>query len=216
MIQSPNNSIASPASLPFSTRGKQPSMDKKAYNILLFSYYRDAELRGADLILRLINRTDNLDLQANLTRHLADETNHAWLWTERIRALGGDPVKIDDGYHRHLRRKAGLPSNLLDLLALTYVVEERAGKRYEEHAARPDVDPDTLKALAEMRTDEEWHLAWVSEELKKLEHTEGVEKVAATLARYRRLEAEAFAEMLADEQKALREITVEKIEEERP
>lgn len=181
-------------------------MDKKAYNILLFSYYRDAELRGADLILRLINRTDNLDLQEKLTRHLADETNHAWLWTERIRALGGDPVRIADGYHRHLRRKAGLPANLLDLLALTYVVEERAGKRYEEHASRPDVDPDTLAALKEMRTDEEWHLAWVSEKLKEMEQTEGAEKVAASLSRYRRLEAEAFAEMLADEQKALQEI----------
>ena len=185
-------------------------MDKKAYDILLFSYYRDAELRGADLILRLINRTDNLDLQENLTRHLADETNHAWLWTERIRALGGDPVKIDDGYHRHLRRKAGLPSNLLDLLALTYVVEERASKRYEEHAARPDVDPDTLKALEAMRTDEDWHLSWVSEALKDLEQTEGLEKVAATLDRYRKLEAEAFAEMLADERKALQEISASK------
>ena len=182
-------------------------MDKKAYDILLFSYYRDAELRGADLILRLINRTDNLDLQEKLTRHLADETNHAWLWTERIRALGGDPVRINDGYHRHLRRKAGLPANLLDLLALTYVVEERAGKRYAEHASRPDVDAKTLEALKEMSKDEEWHLAWVAEKLKELEHTEGAEKVAATLARYRALEAEAFAEMLADEQKALSELT---------
>lgn len=184
-------------------------MDKKAYNILLFSYYRDAELRGADLILRLINRTEDPSLQEKLTRHLADETNHAWLWTERIRALGGDPVRIDDGYHRHLRRKAGIPSNLLDLLALTYVVEERAGKRYEEHASRPDVDPDTLQALKEMRTDEEWHLAWVAEKLKELEQTEGKEKVAVTLDRYRALEAEAFAEMLADEQKALSELTKE-------
>ena len=184
-------------------------MDKKAYNILLFSYYRDAELRGADLILRLINRTDNLDLQEKLTRHLADETNHAWLWTARIRALGGDLVRIDNGYHRHLRRKAGLPSNLADLLALTYVVEERAGKRYEEHASRPDVDPETLAALKEMRTDEEWHLAWVSEKLQELKQSEGAEKVTAALNRYRALEAEAFAEMLADEQKALNELTKE-------
>jgi rubrerythrin len=184
-------------------------MDKKAYNILLFSYYRDAELRGADLILRLINRTEDPNLQEKLTRHLADETNHAWLWTERIRALGGDPVRIDDGYHRHLRRKAGIPSNLLDLLALTYVVEERAGKRYEEHAARPDVDLDTLHVLKDMRTDEEWHLAWVAEKLTELEQTEGKEKVAVTLDRYRALEAEAFAEMLADEQKALSELTKE-------
>src|SRR5207247_10928498 len=127
-------------------------MDKKAYDILLFSYYREAELRGADLILRLINRSDDLSLQEKLTRHLADETNHAWLWTERIRALGGLPVRIADGYHRHLRRKAGLPANWLDLLALTYVVEQRAGKRYEEHDARPEGDPDRLTVLPDART----------------------------------------------------------------
>ena len=87
-------------------------MNKKAYDILLFSYYRDAELRGADLILRLINHTESAQLQENLARHLADETEHSWKWTERIRALGGQPVRIVDGYHRHLRRKAGLPSHL--------------------------------------------------------------------------------------------------------
>ena len=71
------------------------------------------------------------------------------------------------------------------------------------------MDPETLAALKEMRTDEEWHLAWVSEKLNELEQTEGAEKVAATLNRYRALEAEAFAEMLADEQKALNELTKE-------
>lgn len=184
-------------------------MNKKAYDILLFSYYRDAELRGADLILRLINRPDTAELQTNLARHLADETNHAWLWTERIHALGGAPVRIEDGYHRHLRRKAGVPTTLLELLALTYVVEERSGKRYEEHAARPDVDANTLKALQEMRVDEDWHLTWVGEALKELGKKEGTEKLAAALARYR-AETEAFAEMLANEQKALQEIAIGK------
>ena len=185
-------------------------MDKKAYDILLFSYYRDAELRGAALLLRLINRADNLALQEKLTKHLADETNHAWLWTDRIRALGGNPIRINDGYHRHLRRKTGLPSNILDLLALTCVVEERARKRYEEHASRPDVDADTLAVLKQTRADEEDHLAWVKEKLAELEHTEGDEKVAATLERFRQLEEEAFAEMQIDEEKALQEIAAEK------
>jgi bacterioferritin (cytochrome b1) len=185
-------------------------MNKKAYDILLFSYYRDAELRGADLILRLINRPDTAELQENLARHLADETNHAWLWTERIHALGGAPVRIEDGYHRHLRRKAGVPSTLLELLALTYVVEERSGKRYEEHATRPDVDADTLKALHEMRVDEDWHLAWVGDALKELGKKEGNEKLAAALSRYRAAETEAFAELLVNEQKALQEISAGK------
>jgi bacterioferritin (cytochrome b1) len=183
------------------------SMDKNAYDILLFNYYREAELRGADLILRLINRMDDLGLQEKLARHLADETNHAWLWTERIRALGGVPVRIDNGYHRHLRRKTGLPANLLDLVALTYVVEERSRKRYEEHAARPGVDPDTLTVLNELQADEKRHLTWVAEKLANMAESEGQEKVSAALNRYRGLEAEAFAEMLADEQRALQEIT---------
>jgi bacterioferritin (cytochrome b1) len=182
-------------------------MDKRSYNILLFSYYRDAELRGADLIMRLINRIEDDTLQEQLTRHLADETRHAWLWTERIRALGGDPVRIADGYHRHLRRKVGLPSHLLDLLALTYVIEERSGKRYQEHAVRPDVDSATLQVLQEMCADEEQHLSWVAAKLRELEQTEGKERVAAALTHYRAVEAEAFAEMLTAEHAALRAIT---------
>ena len=75
-------------------------MKKKAYTILLFNYYRDAELRGADLVFRLINKAENLNIQEKLARHLADATNHAWLWTERIGALGGQPTRIDNGYHR--------------------------------------------------------------------------------------------------------------------
>ena len=181
-------------------------MDERSYQIMLFSYYRDAELRGAELILRLINRTEDLGLQEKLTRHLADETEHAWLWTERIGALGGTPIRIDDGYHRRLRRKVGLPAGWLDLLALTYVVEERTRKRYDEHAARADVDDATLKVLKIMREDEDSHLAWVAEKLAALERTEGKEKVASTLARYREREAEAFAEMLVHERAALAEI----------
>ncbi|MGH7961777.1 MAG: ferritin-like domain-containing protein [Candidatus Binatia bacterium] len=172
---------------------------------MLFNYYRDAELRGADLILRLMNRADDLNLQEPLTRHLADEAQHVWLWTERIRALGGQPVPIDDRYHRYLRRKAGLSTDMLELLALIFVVEERTNKRYAEHATRPDIDPETLKVLSEIQADEAWYLAWVTEKLRDLEQSEGKERVAATLSRYRALEAEAFAELLAAEQKARQE-----------
>ena len=182
-------------------------MDKNAYDILLFNYYREAELRGADLILRLINRMDDPGLQEKLSRHLADETKHAWLWTERIRALGGVPVLSDNGYHRHLRSKIGLPSKLLDLLALTYVVEERSRKRYEEHAARPDVDAATRKVLDELQDDEKRHLGWVSEKLAQMAKQEGQDKVAAVLERYRALEEEVFTAMLAEERRALQNLT---------
>lgn len=188
-------------------------MDKKAYTILLFNYYRDAELRGADLILRLINKAENQSIQEKLARYLADATNHAWLWTERICALGGQPTRIDNGYHRQLRRKAGLPANLLELLALTCVVEERARKRYEEHATRSDVAPETLDILNEMRADEEAHLAWITEKLTELGAKEGQGKVTAVLQRYRAVEATVFADMQHEEQRALAEVMQDKTQQ---
>lgn len=181
-------------------------MEKNAYKILLFNYYRDAELRGADLILRLINRAENQNIQEKLTRHLADATNHAWLWTERIRALGGEPLRIENGYHRQLRRKAGLPANFLDLLALTCAVAERAHKRYAEHATRPDVAPETLTVLHEMQADEKAHLTWIIEKIAELEAREGKEKVDAALRHYRKIEAAVFADMQQEEQRALAQV----------
>jgi len=180
-------------------------MEKKADDIILFNYYRDAELRGADLVLRLMNRAEDLGLQEPLTRHLADEAQHAWLWTERIRTLGGQPMVIDDRYHRYLRRKIGFPTEMLELLALILVVEERMDKRYATHAARPDVGPETLHVLNEIRADEAWYIAWMTEKLHDLEQSEGKERVTAVLDHYRAREAEAFAELQADEQKARRE-----------
>ena len=181
-------------------------MEKNAYKILLFNYYRDAELRGADLILRLINRAENQNIQEKLTRHLADATNHAWLWTERIRALGGEPLRIENSYHRQLRRKAGLPANFLDLLALTCAVAERAHKRYAEHATRPDVAPETLTVLHEMQADEKAHLTWIIEKIAELEAREGKEKVDAALRHYREIEAAVFADMQQEEQRALAQV----------
>ena len=66
-------------------------MAGEARLVTLFSYYRDAELRGATLLLKLLQRMDDTDAQVKLTKHLEDEVRHAWLWTKRITDLGGMP-----------------------------------------------------------------------------------------------------------------------------
>ena len=180
-------------------------MEEKDQEILLLNRYRDAELWGANLLTRLLLRSDDPDLQIKLTRHLADEARHAWLWTERIVELGGKVTRVADGYQRQLRRSVGVPTSVLDLLALTYVVEERAQKRYREHAVRPSVDPKTTALLRAMIEDEEWHLAWVGEKLKELEAVEGKERCAAALVRYRALENEVYAQLEAEEKRVLGE-----------
>src|SRR5271157_1647724 len=115
--------------------------------VLIFSFYRDAELRGARLLFNLIGHLKDADAQLKMSKHLADETRHAWLWTKRISDLGGSPVLIEDGYQRRLGLRTGVPRNVVDLLALTVVVEERAQSRYMAHAALPDVDNETREVL---------------------------------------------------------------------
>ena len=60
--------------------------------ILIFSFYRDAELRGARLLFNLLGHLKDGDSQLKMAKHLADETRHAWLWTRRIADLGGAPT----------------------------------------------------------------------------------------------------------------------------
>ena len=60
-------------------------------------------------IYRLLRILDDAESQVLLSEHLADETRHAWLWTERIRELGGAPLPIVDGYQVRIGRRAGVP-----------------------------------------------------------------------------------------------------------
>ncbi|MBF6567983.1 MAG: ferritin-like domain-containing protein [Candidatus Binataceae bacterium] len=180
-------------------------MSAKDKQILIFSFYRDAELRGARLLFNLIGHLKGADAQLRMSRHLADETRHAWLWTKRISDLGGAPVMIDDGYQRRLGLRTGVPKSIIDLLALTVVVEERARSRYEAHAALPDVDPETREVLKAVTEDETWHLAWIEREMRELARAQGEEQQAdAALERYRTIDREVYATLAADEAEMMR------------
>lgn len=171
--------------------------------IHLYSYYRDAELRGATLLLKLTTRVEDTTAQIKLSRHLADETRHAWLWTKRITDLGYEPVRVDDGYQTRIGRAVGIPRSLIDLFALTVVVEERAQRRYLEHARRKDVDADTLEILHEVTKDEKWHIAWIQDELFSMARANGGEgAMRATLHRYRDVDRQVVADLVAKEREA--------------
>lgn len=170
--------------------------------IEMMSYYRDAELHGATLLLRLIKMMDDGDSQVKLSLHLAEETHHAWLWTNRIKQLGGEPMKVLDGYQKRIGLRT-VPKSLIDLLALTVVVEERSFARYQEHAERADIDPETLEVLKEVTKDEKWHIAWIRAKLMELAAADGGEERAnVALEKYRQIDEEVYAELRAKEKAA--------------
>lgn len=168
--------------------------------VMIFSFYRDAELRGARLLFNLLHHLKEAEAQVKMSRHLADETRHAWLWTKRIADLGAAPVMIDDGYQRRLGLRTGVPKDLIDLLALTVVVEERARSRYMLHASMPDVDQETLDVLKAVTEDETWHLAWIERQMHEIARKQGnPQRANQALERYRAIDREVYATLAADE-----------------
>ena len=167
--------------------------------IEMMSYYRDAELHGATLLLRLIKLMDDGDSQVKLALHLAEETQHAWLWTNRIKELGGEPMKVLDGYQKRIGMRT-VPRTLIDLLALTVVVEERSFARYEEHAQRKGVDEATLEVLRQVTKDEKWHISWIRNKLMELAAQDGGEEQALeAMEKYRKIDEQVYGELRAKE-----------------
>jgi len=173
--------------------GLEPAIVRE---ILIYSYYRDAELRGSNLIYRLLRILPDPESQTLLSEHLADETRHAWLWTERIRELGGAPLPIVDGYQVRIGRRAGVPRSAVELLALTVVVEQRALRRYQEHLKRRDVPERTLEVLRSVTKDEGWHIDWVRKKARELAADAGEpERFDELLEKYRGIDREVMAEI---------------------
>ena len=165
------------------------------------SYYRDAEMRGSNLLYRMLCHVEDPEAQMNLSEHLADETRHAWLWTKRIRDLGRVPEKVVDGYQVRIGRRAGIPRNIIDLFALTVVVEQRALRRYQEHLRRDDVDEETLEVLRKVSEDEGWHLDWMRKKGREFAEKAGEpERFDASIQRFREIDAEVMQELDALEQ----------------
>jgi bacterioferritin (cytochrome b1) len=170
--------------------------------IVVYSYYRDAELRGANLLFRLLRIVDEPESQVRLTEHLADEVRHAWLWTELIQSLGAHPVSILDGYQVRIGKRAGIPRTLVDLFALTVVVEQRALRRYTEHMRRPGTSARTLGVLAAVTQDEGWHVDWMRRKARELAGRDGdPEQAERAIERFREIDRAVMIELEAAERR---------------
>jgi ferritin-like protein len=174
----------------------QGASNPTAFEVLTYSYYRDAELRGSNLLYRLMRVLKDGESQLALSEHLADETRHAWLWTERIKELGATPVPIEDGYQVRIGKRAGVPRHPVDLLALTVVVEQRALRRYQEHLKRGGVPARTLEVLRAVSKDEGWHIDWIRKKAREIAEAEGEpERFDTALEHYRAIDQEVWAEL---------------------
>lgn len=147
----------------------------------LLSYYRSSEIAGAVFFGRLARTLPSGPIQADVTRHFADEANHARYWTDCLETLGVSPMRVGEAYQDRYLDEAGLPANLIEILSVTYVFERRVVEHYRRHLAAPGLRPVVSSTLRRILRDEGWHLHWVRSALDELAERHGRDVVEAAL-----------------------------------
>jgi bacterioferritin (cytochrome b1) len=169
----------------------------------LLSFYRTSEINGALFFGRLARTIRSGPIQADMTRHFADESQHARWWTDCIQQLGDDPLKLRDAYQDQYLEAGGMPVNLMEILAVTLVFERRVVGQYAAHARVPGLAQPIRDTLARIMNDEKWHIKWVSEALKKMESEYGAAEVEKALKRYSEADQEVYRRTLDEHQTRL-------------
>jgi acyl carrier protein len=116
-------------------------------------------------------------MQADMTQHFADESQHAAYWTKCIGDLGMHPSKLKGAYQDQYLEAGGLPVNMIEILAVTLDFERRVVGQYVAHSKVPELKPAIGDTLSKIMNDERWHISWVSDALKALEADYGKEPV---------------------------------------
>jgi hypothetical protein len=132
----------------------------------LLNEYRAAEVHGAGAIMRMGRLADSSTLSTDLSRHMRDEALHAWLWTKAIKDMGGEIVEVDQPYQARLSAHFGIPRSLTEMLALTWVSEQRGVTQYTEHLESSAVTTKIQRTLRGILKDENWHVRYIHEELE--------------------------------------------------
>ena len=123
----------------------------------LLNFYRNSELHGALLMGRLARSLSGMAVLANVTRHCATEAHHAELLTDLIAELG---EKLDpqlETIQEYYSREGGVPTELVDVLVLSDVLEHRVLVSYREHLNASGIDPRVRKVLEQILKEEEEH-----------------------------------------------------------
>jgi len=158
----------------------------------ILSFYRSSEISGALFFGELARTLRPSSIQQDMTRQFADEANHARFWTDCLARLGKEPLKIDSTYQSRYLAAAGMPTNLMEILAITQVFEKRVVSQYTLHTNSPDVPIEVQQTISEIMEDERWHIQWIREALDNMADEYGEENISQTLNRYREADRDVY------------------------
>jgi hypothetical protein len=182
----------------------------------LLSFYRTSEICGALFFGQLARTLKPGPLQADVTLHFADEARHASLWTSCLEELGAAPLALARSYQDRYLAAAGLPANLMEVLAITHVFERRVARQYGRHRRMPGLEPAIAQTLDRILHDERGHLRWVRRALEDLTPELGREAIDAALARCSAADEAVYGAWVAEHGQRLAELFESRHREESP
>ena len=164
----------------------------------VLSFYRTSEISGALFFGRLAKSLRPSAIQHDLSKHFADEAQHAWYWTSCIARLGAQPLRLQEAYQDQYFVTAGMPANLMEVLAITQVFERRVINQYALHSRVPDLQAEVKETLDRIMVDEKWHIEWVRAALKGLEPEYGADVIDATVRRFWEADQEVYRKTMQE------------------
>jgi hypothetical protein len=158
----------------------------------ILSFYRTSEIGGALFFGELARSLRPSSIQQDMTRHFADEANHARYWTDCLAELGVEPLRLDTAYQNQYLAAAGMPANLMEILAITQVFEKRVVAQYALHRKSPNMPDAVLRTIDTIMKDEQWHIRWIRDALSGMEGDYGAGNIKATLKRFTLADREVY------------------------
>jgi hypothetical protein len=172
----------------------------------ILSFYRTSEIGGALFFGELARSLRPSAIQQDMTRHFADEANHARYWTDCMAELGVQPLKLATAYQNQYLAAAGMPANLMEILAITQVFEKRVVAQYALHGKSPNTPEPVRRTLETIMTDEQWHIRWIRDALAGMEGEYGADHIRATLRRFTLADREVYRRTALEHRERVREL----------
>lgn len=172
----------------------------------LLSFYRVSEISGALFFGRLARSMRPSGIQEDMTKHFADEAMHAWYWTDCIKRLGAQPLKLDVAYQDQYLVAAGMPVNMMEILAITQVFERRVINQYKRHNQAPDLHPVVGETITRIMQDERWHIKWIHDALQAMGSEYGKDHIASTIQRYLQADLEVYTKTINEHEERVQHL----------
>ena len=164
----------------------------------ILSFYRTSEISGALFFGKMAKSMKPGEIQRDMTKHFSDEALHSWYWTSCIERLGAQALKLSEAYQDQYLAAAGMPVNLMEVLAITQIFEKRVVNQYARHSQVPGIQQEVSDTLAKIMIDE-----WIHDALKKMESEYGKDLIEATLKRFWQADQDVYSKTMHEHEQRI-------------